>query len=273
MSRKLSDYTNVLQKLFSDMSVAHKYKIVGSANLKAIRFSSDYDLNEQISPDYKKLADKFKYIFKNAMDDPLLFIVDFKCGGTETEPMRWTYADIMTGTKNGISLEDALKMDATIKLDMIAIIDNKAIELSNNFYFKKDKNIKQSLRKDIKELKKEGNYFKALKRRFSLNQLTKKSNVKLTKYFNSDVGLANKCKSDLLTLISLMEQNFKPIPLKIIKHNIQIIKYELSAVSALNISKVFDDLMPLNKNKLLKKLTLVANDILEIVNDDAKNFK
>jgi hypothetical protein len=272
MSRKLSDYTDVLQKLFDDMSVNHKYKIVGSANLKAIRFSSDYDLNEQIQPDYKKLASKFVYIFKNAMDDEFLYIVDFKCGGTETEPMRWTYNDIMSGTKNGITLENALKMDATIKLDMIAIIDNRAIELSNNFYFKKDKNIKASLRKDIKELKSEGNYFKALKREFSLNQLTKKSNVKLIKYFNSDVGLSNKVKSDLLTLISLLEQKFKPISLKIIKHNIQLIKYELSGVSALNISKVFDDMMSLNKNKLLKKLTLVAKDMLEIVNDDAKNF-
>ena len=271
--REIKDYTDTLQKIFNDMTITHKYKILGSASLKAIRYASDFDINEDIDGyDFKTLARKFKHIFKNAYIEPYLYITDFKAGvDDDNEPLRWSYDDIMRGRKGNITLEEALKMDAVVKLDMIAIVDNRICELSNNFFIKQKRpDPKKSLRDDIKELKLENNYFKALKRVFSLREVEKKSNKKLIDYFNTDVGLANKVKSDIISLIALLEQSFKPVSMKLVRHNIQIIKYELSGVSALNISAVFDGMMRLSKGKLLDKLYSVQADILELVNEDAK---
>ena len=71
-----------------------------------------------------------------------------------------------------------------------------------------------------------------------------------------------------------MEQTFKKVDIDIIRHNIQLIKYELSSIAEINISSMFDEMMRLDKKALIKKLQKVADDILEEVNLDArKSFK
>jgi len=272
MSRSKDDYTRQLQKIFKEASWS-KYKIIGSANLKAIRYPSDYDVNDNVS---KNRIDDFikrlKWIFNNAKRDPDYFITDFKAGEIGKEPLRWSYSDVMKGEKNNISLKEALKMDATIKLDFVILVDNKVTEVTTNFFIGQEP--PGSLEHAVNETIKEGMYFKALKRIFSLKQQQGKSVKRLINYFNSDVGLLNKVKSDILTLISLIEQKFKKIDMDIIRHNIQLIKYELSGYAKLNMSSVFDDMMSLNKTDLVKKLTKTADIILEEVNTDAKkHFK
>ena len=272
MSRTKQDYTNALQKVFEEVSFS-KYKIIGSANLKAIRYPSDYDVNDDVSINrIDAFIKRLKWIFNNAKRDPDYFITDFKAGKIGDEPIRWKFADIMKGTKSGVSLKEALKMDATIKLDLVILVDNKVTEVTTNFFIGKAP--PGSLKENIRELVDEGEWFKALKRTFSLNETRGKSNKKLLAYFNSDVGLLNKVKSDILTLISLLEQTFKKVDIDIIRHNIQLIKYELSGIAEINISSMFDEMMRLDKKTLIKKLQKVAYDILEEVNLDArKSFK
>lgn len=277
MSRQLNDYTQELQETFKDISPQEKYKIIGSANLKALRYPSDYDLNEDVRQlTHTQFAKKIKQIFVKAMKDKNLYITDFKCGVEKNKtPIRWSYAEIAKGkSRSGVSILEALKQRETTKLDMIAIIDNQVTELSNNFIFEKQATpaaIKKSLKIEIKEKKAEGKYFKALKREFSLRAIEGKSNLKLVDYFNGDTGLANKCRSDLDTLVVLLEQKFRPVPLSLVKSNIQLIKYELSGSSQLDISEVFDRMMSLKTPaSLIKRLKAVSKDISEMVDDDAK---
>lgn len=272
MARTKQDYTNALQKVFEEVSFS-KYKIIGSANLKAIRYPSDYDVNDDISINrIDAFIKRLKWIYNNAKRDPDYFITDFKAGKIGDEPIRWTFADIMKGTKSGVSLKDALKMDATIKLDFVILVDNKITEVTTNFFIGKAP--PGSLKENIRELVDEGEWFKALKRVFSLKETQGKSTKKLIAYFNSDVGLLNKVKSDILTLISLLGQTFKKVNIDIIRHNIQLIKYELSGIAEINISSLFDEMMTLDKKTLIKKLQNVADAILEEVNLDArKHFK
>ena len=176
----------------------------------------------------------------------------------------------MKGTKGGVSLKDALKMDATIKLDFVILVDNKVTEVTTNFFI--GKSPPGSLKEDIHELVDEGSWFKALKRTFSLKESQGKSTKKLIAYFNSDVGLLNKVKSDILTLISLLDQKFKKVNIDIIKHNIQLIKYELSGIAEINISSLFDEMMKLDKTALIKKLQNVADTILEEVNAESQKM-
>lgn len=271
MERQPKDYTNALQKVFRELSYT-KYKIIGSANLKAIRYPSDFDLNEEVKP--KNISDfisRLKWIFTNAKSDKDFFITDFKAGEIQNEPIRWTMKDIMKGEKSGVELSDALLQDATVKLDAIILVDNKITEISTNFFINKKSGDVSELKKDLKELINEGMFFKALKRVFSIRKAKGLSVRRLEKYFNSDVGLANKAKSDLLTLVNLMEQKFRPVSLDIIRHNIQLIKYELSGVSKFNISSVFDEVTKMSdRNEIIRRLNQIADDILEIVNDDAE---
>ena len=46
-TKNLNDYNNELQNVFNLMSINGKYNIFGSASLKSIYYSSDYDLNEK----------------------------------------------------------------------------------------------------------------------------------------------------------------------------------------------------------------------------------
>jgi len=95
----------------------------------------------------------------------------------------------------------------------------------------------------------------------------------LINYFNSAVGLLNKVRSDIDLLIVLIENRFKPVALELIRHNIQLIKYELSAVIGIHLSTVFDKISLIsNKKQLVKELMKISGEISELVDDDAKLF-
>lgn len=277
MNRNVNDYTKDLQYIFNTLSINKKYKVVGSANLKPILYNSDYDLIENdkgITPN--EMYQSFKHKFKIAKKDSNIYITDMKCGEKKGEPLRWTYDDIMKGENKGIKFTDAIQMDVMCKLDIIAIIDNKITEFSNIYIFnnpKKNDELKE-LEKDYFELIKEGNYFKALKRLFSIFSLkNQKSKIsKLLKYFNSDIGIINKCRSDLdILLLLLTEQTFRKVPLNIVKHNLQLIKYKLSSVE-ISLSDKIDEICNMkNKNEIINAITLIRDYLYDYVNKDSFN--
>jgi len=277
MNRNVNDYTKDLQYIFNTLSINKKYKVVGSANLKPILYNSDYDLIENdkgITPN--EMYQSFKNKFKIAKKDSNIYITDMKCGEKKGEPLRWSYDDIMKGENKGIKFTDAIQMDVMCKLDIIAIIDNKITEFSNIYIFnnpKKNDELKE-LEKDYFELIKEGNYFKALKRLFSIFSLkNQKSKIsKLLKYFNSDIGIINKCRSDLdILLLLLTEQTFRKVPLNIVKHNLQLIKYKLSSVE-ISLSDKIDEICNMkNKNEIINAITLIRDYLYDYVNKNSFN--
>jgi len=281
MTRNQQDFTQDLQKAFSFLTINNKYKMIGSSVLKARRYAGDFDINEDIGSDYNQIAKRFKDIFRHGKQDDDVFITDFKCGvDANGRALRWTYGEVMKGKKNGILFIDALRQKELVKLDTIFIIDNKINEITNNYLFRDSlptsSDIKLSLQNEIREKIKAGEYFKAIKRIFSLNSLFRnksKDQDKLINYFNSDVGLLNKVRSDIDLLVVLIENKFKPVELELIRKNIQMIKYELSAVIGIHLSAVFDKISLIsNKTALVKELMKISGEISELVDDDAKLF-
>ena len=118
---------------------------------------------------------------------------------------------------NGITFEDALKQKSIIKMDIVTLQNGKFIEISevyniyvdgesNSDYSKE--NIRKELTDDMNQQIKEGNLMKALKRKYSLLNLDNKDKAvreKLIDYFNSPIGLLNRSKSDLETLLIVIE--------------------------------------------------------------------
>jgi len=274
--RNINDFTDTLQDVFNFISISKNTKIIGSANIKAIHFISDYDLNENISKDevkFNTIYNDFKQIFINSKNNDDIFITDFKCGEIKGESLRWSYDDIMKGSKNNISFNTALKQDAVCKLDIIVIIDNKITEITNNYFIANDKTesktkILKSIFKSYEEYIKDKNYMKAMKRLYSYNNIKdpKNKQLELTMFLNSDIGYLNKIRSDFELVIVLGSQEFKPVHINIIKHNLQLLKYNLS-FSKFNISNKIDKICKSNNIKtIISKITIIKNQLYKYVN-------
>ena len=210
-SKEINNNIKMIGKL---MSLESKINIVGSANVKRNLYYSDYDLFENVKGKSEQLIyNHFKAIFNIIKTSPNVVISDFKLGLDEKgESMRWDFSDIMKGEKNGISFKKALKMDSIIKLDIIIYINGRFIEISDvfniylngksNMNYSKEEVIKE-LTNDYKELVNDGNYFKSLKRMYSIIKLNDDKDVRLNllvDYFNQPIGLLYRCKSDLETI-------------------------------------------------------------------------
>jgi len=277
--KRLSDLNNNLTKEFYKLNIGRKIKLIGSSNKKNILYNSDYDLESHFGTKDKdelliKICNHFRNIFVDAMNDPNIYITDFKCGEVNGEPIRWTYKDIKKGNKNGYHFIDCLKMKSTIKIDEVYFLNGSFIEITDNYYFtigdhqnyptQTRKEIIQSIKKDYLELVKDGNYYKALKRLYSI-----KPTKKLTDYFNSEIGILNKARSDLDTLLLLQEQKFRKPNINDINSDLQTIKQDLSYTNT-NFSNDLDR-ATINKNKfsIIKK---IREKLFKMINEDAKKF-
>ena len=284
--RNIKDFNNNLTSLFSVLGISGKYKIIGSSNIKNIRYNSDYDLESQFevqdkNPEsiYKKIYQHFKDIFISASKDPNQFIIDLKCGvDSSGEPIRWKKNNILNGEDKFI---EALKQKSTIKLDLVYLLNGSFTEISDNYYLKvgnctnfekpTKKNIKKSVEEDYNTLIQNGNYYKALKRRFILNKLGGKKNDKLIEFFNSSIGILNKAKSDIDTLIILFEQSFRPVKLDDIRNALQQIKQNLSYNLELDLSSEIDAICKIkNRNEMEKVLVEVRTVLNNYINARAK---
>jgi hypothetical protein len=145
-------------------------------------------LNSEISEcPTSVLYREFLHIFEQAYKDPNYYILDFKCGVYKNEPIRWSYKKLLEGeqTIDGkvFSFQECLLMDDdsnTIKLDICFLYNNIFTDI-NCLYFihhvinknKKKKAkametklVSKQLLDEIKELEKNKEYFKSMKRHF-----------------------------------------------------------------------------------------------------------
>jgi hypothetical protein len=231
-------------KIFQLLTISNRYKVKGTGADKSILYSSDYDLAEYwrggvggINYIEKVFKDKFRI----ALGNKDIFITDFKCGEIGGVPLRWNKKNIKTGVQivkgKRITLCKALEMKSIIKMDIIAQIDGIFQEFSCNYRFNfggitnyDTEDIRDNLLGDVKEYYKKGNSFKALRRLYSFVKISKRepSIVRgLQKYFNSPIGIMNKCKNQLEILILMLEQKFRPVPKIDLVENLEWIKNQL----------------------------------------------
>jgi hypothetical protein len=269
-------YKNKIKKIFNLLSIDGKYQVIGSGVLKKIVFRNDYDLMELFKSSDKDVKDNLYQLFLNKFDEayksPNIWITDFKCGEDEKgEPLRWTYDDMKKGTNKGITFQNALLQDAMMKMDLVSVVDGMFIEFSENYYltlggkanFKKintDKLLRQ-LEKSYHEFYDEGNYFKALKRVFSYKLLKNKNLYRndlgeLIKLFNSKTGYKYKIKSELETMLLLMDNKFKPVPKEQLQMNMRLIMRQLNSRDKIIINKKNIEKLRDNINKEVQEETI-----------------
>ena len=253
--KRLEDFSKKVRDVFNLLTISRSYNVIGSGSLKNVKYNADYDLNEIFKESgllsKEKLLDKitalFQKKFEEAEKDPNYYIVDFKCGMDEDgEPLRWNKTDIAKGYKiepsgRKISFQECILMKTTMKLDVIANIDGVFTEFSDNYYIKlgDDANFfphdltREHLLNSIKHSYDEyyyasRNYMKALKRCFAYYLMDGEDKhlgklKALLTFFNSSAGLLYKLKSEVDTILLLMENTFRKPPEDELKRNIKII--------------------------------------------------
>jgi len=181
-------------------------------------------------------------------------------------------------------------MPSTIKMDIVALIDGEFTEFSDNYYLtvngvkNYDEQKKVSKNVNLKELEtsaeeyyNEPNYLKYLKRVYSIKTMKGQSTKKLVDFFNSQVGIINKSKTDLETLILVLENNFRKPKLEDICNNIQIIKQNITGVSEVELKPTLhEDLDKIcsykNQTSIIKNLKKVINYIQDRLNETTLHF-
>jgi len=259
--KPIEDFSKKIQEVFNLMTISRRYKVIGSGGMKHIKYNADYDLNEMFETNglssKEKMLDNitalFKKKFEDAEKDPNIYIVDFKCGmDEEGEPLRWDKDDIKKGYKEEpsgrkIKFQECILMKTTMKMDVIALIDGVFTEFSDNYLIKlgehanffphdltRDHLLTSILHSYDEYYYAQRNYMKALKRCFSyyLQDGEDKHLGKLRvlmDFFNSTTGLLYKIKSEIDTILLLMENTFRPPPVKDLVENIRIIKERLES--------------------------------------------
>ncbi|AIW01919.1 MAG: hypothetical protein ASQ68_gp29 [Yellowstone Lake virophage 6] len=298
--RDINSYVQKLKDVFNIISLTRKYKVIGSSNLKNIRYNSDFDLSDfynNSKPTVKKIVKYFQFIYKT-LDSKASYsyITDFKCGlNTDGEALKWTKQEILKNKKelidgSFITLDEAIQEKSTIKIDVVSYINNTFIEISENYYIKMgnisnfdindfdEQKIISNIHQSEKEEVKDNNYNKALKRHFSWNVILNKNKVigrkmkRMVEFFNSSVGILNKARADLDVLILLLETN-KPVKLEQLLTAIDNIKFNTSYNTIEDMTPDFLKLGSIkNKKKLYKPLVNLREQIYNIVNNESKKF-
>ena len=241
------------KKIFAFLSVDGEQSLVGSSADKNILYSADYDLFEKKS--FTKKGDVYFIIFnlfrdkfKEAFENPNIWITDFKCGTFRGQPLRWNKHEVKRGYKNiddyNILFTDCLQQQSRIKLDIVAIDkDHNITEYSDIYMIRIGKlyltpeetgeEIKTSILGNVYAYANDKKYFKALKRLYSYAKLANIKNIQndLISIFNSSLGIDYKTMSDLGTLLMLLEQKFKPINKEIILTHLKKMKINVNEKS------------------------------------------
>ena len=135
--------------------------------------------------------------------------------------LRWTASEIMKGVKSyrgrTFKLSEAFLM-GLVKLDIITFLNNGRITEASIIYDVRKKGVRKnkftihpvrSFMNDIQYYKSSGDYFKVLKRLYSLYSYKKDENKikRLYEVLNSDLGILNQIINDIEIVFSLIENH------------------------------------------------------------------
>ena len=195
--------------------------IMGSARYLYYNYPSDIDLWSLIheSKNKEEFRKETVRIFQDMMKELLalnnIYIIDFKIELENGNKLRWKAEEIINGKLGKINLSDVVLDNNMIKLDIIFYHNSLFTEFSNifqimgaNYVPKTSVEIVDMIKGDIKDLLAEGNYFKSLKRIYSIAQIEKDAElIKLIfPFINGPCGKLGQIRSYLESIILLLSK-------------------------------------------------------------------
>lgn len=218
-------------------------QLKGSASLQSQRYFSDYDFFCN-APMYneKDFYQLFTDIRDKLNNDPNVYPIETKIEKGGKKYRYYKNDPITISTKNA----DLLKIDIVVK------VENEFTQVSCIYSFSKTPISKEQyinqLEQEIKDLKREGLYYKALKRKFSIYKIEQDypKLILLTRYFNSDDGLIYQKISNIEAVLQLKDYYNDPETLKRIVINMKQIGVRIQ-----------------DKDKMYKRINTNAKKIFE----------
>lgn len=301
IARKPEEFKSKIQDIFNFLSINGKYNIIGTASNKEVEYFGDVDLMTIEKVNLDEITKVFKSKFVEADKSNDIYILDFKCGKVGDEPVRWNSKTIKSGTQKvfgkPITFKECLLQKSTIKLDLIVLIDGVFVEFSNNYYLSikyrdrvytnydmEDLNpekIQMSIEVDARDQYARGNYFKFLRRVYSILRIRDTSipvQELLVDFFNSSVGILNKCRNDLEVITRLIDEHpFRKPTIETICNNIQLIKRTLNGIHDIFLIKSVEswlDEVCVNPSleNISKKLKVVIEYLQKKINLETERF-
>jgi hypothetical protein len=241
--KPVQSFANSTQNVFRLLSYPDsKVDVMGTSSLR-FRYVSDIDLFDviYIHTDKEKFRTQavnfFQELIKKIRVENDLYFIDFIATMENDEPKHWTKQEIVSN--NFDSLFDHQNV---IKIDIAQYTGGRFLAVSNWYEFrygngrginqeKETRDSPKSLREDMKKIyymKK--NYMKVLKRLFIIatNDKNDKLVKKLTEIFESDLGKLYKIKSELDTMVSVLEVYHDKQTVDRVKSALQLLKQDCS---------------------------------------------
>lgn len=217
----MKEYNNNLKELFKRIALNKGYEVVGSS--KSNLFFGDYDLNSLLNYSGKnqetKIYNEFKKIFQFVNKYDNIWITDLKVGEDEAgNALRWNEKTMKKNDNQGYTFQEALKQKSTIKIDITILIDDKFVEITDNYFFTingyetfenlSKSDISTNLKEKYIEYLDKKAYLKALKRLKSMLQIegnNKRELKLLNEFFNSKIGYLYTIWSEISVISQLLE--------------------------------------------------------------------
>lgn len=255
----------------------------------------------EVMRDMRLISEKEFNIFAEHLDKQTHNQYDYETINELLRPhriIRWTATEVLQGFKTlsgGVhyTLEDGINTVSPINIEVLAIIEGKARDVSN-FYvigftknnhlhvinFPQDiidnfgpfliENLKQSIEKLGKSIY---NYapFKLAKRYFSLARFTDNEPLinTVVPLLNSQLGFVSQLKSEIATVLKAMKiRNF---PIDVIKNQIDDIRFKFASVTQISKGDIIEITKLLN-NDPAAGLDEIAHVLGCIINREAKTY-
>lgn len=203
----IRDFDPFTFRILSAFNPNKPINVVGSQRLRGSYFSNDFDQFQQV---HLAVPMDALILLRNAIlslrSIPNVRVPEIKWSGRNMNPQTFLRSNPAK------LLNELAYSKGTVKLDAIAWIDSSArfAEFSCVYEFvlngtslnPPEPHLK-SLRNDIQDFKKQGKFFKAMKRIAALKRAQNKSTEEFDLFFNGDYGLLYSVLNDLNTLDSL----------------------------------------------------------------------
>jgi hypothetical protein len=192
--KDLDDFDSEVQKYLSYFALSGmQMSLKGSSQYKDLLYRSDYDVLINVRKDIAptKVFNDLKEVLERISKDDNTYFIELKLQTKEDHKTRFHHGD-------NFSYSDFEKDYANLKffkIDIVMLIKNRFFEasciyaLSNDELLTKE-NIVKNIKQDIEEYLAEGNYYKVLKRWFSIYVMYNavSSIDLLVSVFNSELG-------------------------------------------------------------------------------------
>lgn len=246
-TKNINNLPEELQHDIYKIAIGNNPYLIGSGSITSITYNSDFDINEKV------IVKNLKEHIDNLKKEKNIWIV---------------------------SVHDTKKY---IQINTICNINGILIDVNDTIFVNNQPSKREKetlLKKDIQDMIKKGNYFKAIKRLFSLLSLNQKKNIKqldyIIQFLNSNIGLLSSIVNQLEIIKNFskiangdqrsLSQSDEP---KLIFDNLEKTKMELNKIYCVPIEdKLFKMFNMKNINKLIsildKKLQNYTKDFISL---------